>query len=122
MRIVPAIRRSVCPEPAAGRLSPVPAVPTDFQHRACDREIYGSGCLRPRAALSWLIEDGSVDGVRRQVIVGFMLVAVGLAACHFVDCLAQSGCLASGPGEHDWMGPSVVGFSADPRDLADLGK
>ena len=39
----------------------------------------------------------------------------------FVDCLADAGCLAGGPGERDWMRPSVVGVSADPADPADLG-
>jgi hypothetical protein len=56
------------------------------------------------AALSWLIEGRSVDGVRRPATVGFLLVAPGLAACHFVDCLAEAECLAGGPGERDWIG------------------
>jgi len=46
----------------------------------------------------------------RPATVGFLLVAVGRAACHFVNCLAEAeaGCLAGGPGERDWMRPSVV--------------
>jgi hypothetical protein len=51
------------------------------------------------SALSWLIEGCSVDGVRGPASVGFLLVAAGLAACHLVDCLAEVGCLAGGPGE-----------------------
>ena len=33
----------------------------------------------------------------------------------------KAGCLAGGPGERDWMRPSVVRVSADPGDPADLG-
>jgi hypothetical protein len=50
-----------------------------------------------------------------------LLVAAGLAVCHFVDCLAEASCLAGGQGERDWMRPSVVRVSADPGNPADLG-
>jgi hypothetical protein len=86
-------------------------------------KTYGSGSLHPRAALSWLIEGRSTDGVRRPATVGFLLVAGGLATCHFVDCFwLRLGVWPAAPGECDWMRPSVVRVSADPGDTADLGE
>jgi hypothetical protein len=71
--------------------------------------------------LSWLIRSRSVDGVRGPATVGFLLVPADLAAYTSSTCLAEAGCLAGGPGERDWMRPSVVRVSADPGDPADLG-
>jgi hypothetical protein len=119
VKLEPAIRRSVCPEPPAGLLSPMRRPDGFFGTGTRDRGTYGSGSLHPRGVLSWLIERRSVDGVRRPATVGFLLVAAGLAACHFVDRLAEAGCLAGRPG--DWMRPSLVRVSADPGDRPTWG-
>ena len=75
-----------------------------------------------RAALSWLIEGRFADGVRGPATVGFLLVAAGLAACHFVDCLAEGWVSGRWPGRARLdVTERGVCVSADPVDPADLG-
>jgi hypothetical protein len=121
VKLEPAIRRSVCPEPPAGLLSPVEPSRWIFGTEHVTERPTGERLPISTGGAELADQGRSVDGVRGPATVGFLLVAAGLAVRHFVDCLAEAGCLAGGQGERDWMRPSVVRVSADSGNPADLG-
>jgi hypothetical protein len=100
-QLEPAIRRSVCPSRLREAVSRTSRPDGFFGTEHVTEKPTGAVTYIHGAALSWLIERRSVDGVCRPATVGFFLVAAGRAACHFVDCLAEAGCLAGGPGKRD---------------------
>jgi hypothetical protein len=83
----------------------------DFRHGAPGRETYGSGFLHPRPALSWLIERRSVHGVRRPATLLSCRPLRVLLPVSSSTAWLRLGVWPTGPGERDWMGPSVVGLS-----------
>jgi hypothetical protein len=108
------MRRSVYPEPPAGRLSPVRAAPMDFRHGAADSETHGSGALHPRGGAELTDRGRSVMSCAdRRLLVSSWSLPVLLLGRGWVS--------GRRPGERDWMRPSVVRVSANPGDPTDLG-